>query len=66
VLASRVATKVSMCRFQYSESANHVLKCFVPPVAPMQYHMLLCDSNEKDDQKAHEDKLVIIYVGHSL
>lgn len=48
---------------QRSESANHVLKCYVPPAASMhvfveQYHKLLCDWNEREDAKVHEDKVV--------
>jgi len=48
---------------QCSESANHVLKIFVPPAAPMhvfveQYHKLLCDWNE-EDRMVHLDKMVM-------
>ena len=49
---------------QCSESANHVLKIFVPPAAPMhvfveQYHKLLCDWNEKEDRMVHLDKMIM-------
>ena len=49
-----------------SESANYVLKGFVPPGATIcMYHKLcwlLSDWNEKEDTKVHEDKLVIFWL----